>query len=207
MFTDEAKLHQGMTEFPRPLRVPNIHFFIRTSTLQRLFPLSQPERSPRQNHHTDHRNSFHHNQLQHMTDSKLRCVGKIACRQFLPVCRLHAFRTRPPMTSENSQSGGLACQTRDFPTGEFGVAMANPDNPHFPDVSQSFPERFAKSSLGAQISNLAFDIGKMSVLDVSSGHTLDQREITVVVFSSLRQVPLRACETMNTSPSQSSLST
>jgi hypothetical protein len=92
------------------------------------------------------------------------------------------------MTSENSQSGGLACQTRDFPTGEFGVAMANPDNPHFPDVSQSFPERFAKSSMAAQISNPAFDIRK-------------------IVFSPTRQVPLRACETMNTSPTQSSLNT
>ena len=75
------------------------------------------------------------------------------------------------MTSENSQSGGPAGQTRDFPIGEFVAAMANPDNPHFPDVSQSFPERFAKSSMGDQISNPAFDIRKMCVLDVSSGHT------------------------------------
>lgn len=171
MFTDEAKLHHEMTEFPRPLRVPNIHFFSRTSTLQSLFRLSQRKRSIQRDHHIDHRNSLRHQQLQHMTDGKLRCVGKIACRPFLPVCRLHAFRTRSPMTSENSQSGGRACQTRDFPAGEFGVAMANPDNPHFPDVSQSFPERFAKSSLGTQISNPAFGIRKMCVLDVSYEHT------------------------------------
>jgi hypothetical protein len=111
------------------------------------------------------------------------------------------------MTSENSESGGRACQTRDFPTGEFGVAMANPDNPHFPDVSQSFPERSAKSSRGTQISNPAFDIGKMCVLDVSSGHTLGRGNLPSSNSVPFRQVPLWACETMNISPSQSSFDT
>ena len=207
MFTDEAKLHQEMTESPRPLRAPNIHFFAKTSTLQSLFPASRRGRSHRENHQQDRHKSFHNNQLQTLIDGELWSVSEIHCRQFLPVCRLHAFRTRSPLTSENSQSGGRACQTRDSPTREFGVAVANPDNPHFPDVSQFFPERCAKSSMGIQISNPAFDIGKMCVPDVSSGHTLTRgNSSSSLSFDPGRYFCMR-CETMNASPSQYSLNT
>ena len=44
MFTDEAKLHQGMTELPRLPGVTNIHFFLKTSTLPSFFPASLQER-------------------------------------------------------------------------------------------------------------------------------------------------------------------
>lgn len=50
------------------------------------------------------------------------------------------------MTSENPTRLDERYQTREFPTGEFSAARANPENPHVPDVSQSFPGRYRKST-------------------------------------------------------------